>query len=74
MAPIARRLPNVRTGKLRALATGGQTRLSMLPDVPTVHDDLTVSPKSRACASRLIGRSKTHAPPAHQTPPNHPPR
>jgi tripartite-type tricarboxylate transporter receptor subunit TctC len=36
MAPIAGRLPNVRTGKLRALATGGQTRLSMLPDVPTV--------------------------------------
>src|SRR5947209_13166161 len=27
MAPIAGRLPNVRTGKLRALATGGQTRL-----------------------------------------------
>jgi tripartite-type tricarboxylate transporter receptor subunit TctC len=36
MAPIAGRLPNVRTGKLRALATGGQARLSMLPDVPTV--------------------------------------
>ena len=36
MAPIAGRLPNVRTGKLRALATGGPTRLSMLPDVPTV--------------------------------------
>jgi tripartite-type tricarboxylate transporter receptor subunit TctC len=36
MAPIAGRLPHVRTGKLRALATGGQTRLSMLPDVPTV--------------------------------------
>jgi tripartite-type tricarboxylate transporter receptor subunit TctC len=36
MAPIAGRLPHVRTGKLKALATGGQTRLSMLPEVPTV--------------------------------------
>jgi tripartite-type tricarboxylate transporter receptor subunit TctC len=36
MAPIAGRLPQVRAGKMRALATGGETRLSMLPDVPTV--------------------------------------
>ena len=36
MAPIAGRLPRVRTGALRAIATGGPTRLSMLPDVPTV--------------------------------------
>jgi tripartite-type tricarboxylate transporter receptor subunit TctC len=36
MAPIAGRLPHVRSAKLRALATGGQTRLPMLPDVPTI--------------------------------------
>jgi tripartite-type tricarboxylate transporter receptor subunit TctC len=35
-APIAGRMPHVRTGKLRALAIGGTTRLSLLPDVPTV--------------------------------------
>lgn len=36
MAPIAGRLPHVRTGKLRALATGGTTRLPALPGVPTI--------------------------------------
>jgi tripartite-type tricarboxylate transporter receptor subunit TctC len=36
VAPIAGRMPHVRTGKLRALAIGGTTRLSLLPDVPTV--------------------------------------
>jgi tripartite-type tricarboxylate transporter receptor subunit TctC len=36
LAPIAGRLPLVRTGKLRALASGGTARLPMLPDVPTV--------------------------------------
>jgi tripartite-type tricarboxylate transporter receptor subunit TctC len=36
MAPIAGRLPHVRSGKLCALATGGATRLPALPDVPTI--------------------------------------
>jgi tripartite-type tricarboxylate transporter receptor subunit TctC len=36
VAPIAGRLPHVRTGKLRALAVGGTTRLSLLPEVPTI--------------------------------------
>jgi tripartite-type tricarboxylate transporter receptor subunit TctC len=36
MAPIAGRLPHVRSGKLRALATGGTTRLPALPDTPTI--------------------------------------
>src|SRR5712691_4554682 len=35
-APIAGRLPHVRTGKLKAIATGGSSRLAVLPDVPTV--------------------------------------
>jgi tripartite-type tricarboxylate transporter receptor subunit TctC len=35
-SPIAGRLPRVRAGELRALATGGSTRLTVLPDVPTV--------------------------------------
>jgi len=35
-APIAGRLPHVRTGKLKAIATGATHRLSVLPDVPTV--------------------------------------
>ena len=35
-APIAGRLPHVRTGKLKALATGASKRLTVLPEVPTV--------------------------------------
>jgi tripartite-type tricarboxylate transporter receptor subunit TctC len=36
VAPIGGRLPNVRSGKLKALAIGGATRLASLPNVPTV--------------------------------------
>jgi tripartite-type tricarboxylate transporter receptor subunit TctC len=36
MAPIAGRLPHVRSGRLRALATGGPARLPGLPGVPTI--------------------------------------
>jgi tripartite-type tricarboxylate transporter receptor subunit TctC len=36
VAPIAGRMPHVRSGKLRAVAVGSPTRLSLLPDVPTV--------------------------------------
>jgi tripartite-type tricarboxylate transporter receptor subunit TctC len=36
MAPIAGRLPHVRSGRLRALATGGTARLPALPGVPTI--------------------------------------
>jgi tripartite-type tricarboxylate transporter receptor subunit TctC len=38
VAPIAGRLPHVRTGKLRALAVSSPSRLSMLPEVPTVEE------------------------------------
>jgi len=36
VAPIAGRMPHVRSGKLRAVAIGSPTRLSLLPEVPTV--------------------------------------
>ena len=36
LATIAPALPNIRAGQLRALATSGSTRSSLLPDVPTV--------------------------------------
>jgi tripartite-type tricarboxylate transporter receptor subunit TctC len=38
VAPIAGRLPHVRTGKLRAVAVSSPTRLAMLPEVPTVEE------------------------------------
>jgi tripartite-type tricarboxylate transporter receptor subunit TctC len=36
VAPIGGRLPYVRSGKLRAIAIGGPTRLTLLPETPTV--------------------------------------
>ncbi len=36
VAPIAGRMPHVRSGKLRAVAMGSPARLSLLPEVPTV--------------------------------------
>jgi tripartite-type tricarboxylate transporter receptor subunit TctC len=36
VAPIGGRLPQVRSGKLKALAIGSPKRLTLLPDVPTV--------------------------------------
>jgi tripartite-type tricarboxylate transporter receptor subunit TctC len=36
VAPIGGRLPEVRSGKLKALAIGSPTRLAVLPEVPTV--------------------------------------
>jgi tripartite-type tricarboxylate transporter receptor subunit TctC len=36
VAPIGGRLPEVRSGKLKALAIGSPTRLALLPEVPTV--------------------------------------
>jgi tripartite-type tricarboxylate transporter receptor subunit TctC len=36
VAPIGGRLPQVRSGKLKALAIGSPTRLALLPEVPTV--------------------------------------
>jgi tripartite-type tricarboxylate transporter receptor subunit TctC len=36
VAPIAGRMSYVRSGKLKALAIGGPSRLKLLPDVPTV--------------------------------------
>lgn len=36
MAPIAGRLPRVRSGALRALAAGSLARIAALPDVPTI--------------------------------------
>ena len=36
VAPTGGRLPYVKSGKLKALAIGGTSRLAMLPDVPTV--------------------------------------
>jgi tripartite-type tricarboxylate transporter receptor subunit TctC len=36
VAPIGGRMPYVQSGKLKALAIGGPSRLKLLPDVPTV--------------------------------------
>jgi tripartite-type tricarboxylate transporter receptor subunit TctC len=36
VAPIAGRMSYVQSGKLKALAIGGPSRLKLLPDVPTV--------------------------------------
>src|SRR6267378_3408963 len=36
VAPIGGRMPYVRSGKLKAIAVGGPTRLTLLPETPTV--------------------------------------
>ena len=37
-APIGAPLPHVRSGRLKALAVGGEKRAPQLPDVPTAHE------------------------------------
>lgn len=40
LTPLAAVIAHIRTGRLRAIGVGGDTRATQLPDVPTIDEDL----------------------------------